>query len=145
MAGRFLIDVTDARFSIPDNADVLEFIRRANPFAHSDVGGILFSLGKQIAGARAYCPAVKSFAYVVLHTERNRIFAIAFGQRGLAFRFDAQGYAEAVANGGEPAPEIGRDWVRVDPWAAKPASGLNPQMTRGAERAYGDAVASSHQ
>lgn len=145
MAGRFLIDVTDARFSIPDNADVLEFIRRANPFAHSDVGGIVFSLGKQIAGARAYCPAVKSFAYVVLHTEANRIFAIAFGQRGLAFRFDAQGYADAVANGGEPAPEIGADWVRIDPWSANRGGGLNPQIVGGAERAYRDAVASSQQ
>ena len=35
--GRFLIDVTDARFFTPENADVLAFIRRGNPFAHSDV------------------------------------------------------------------------------------------------------------
>ena len=44
---KFLIDLTDARFSIPENEDVLGFIRRVNPFAHSDVGTVLFELGPQ--------------------------------------------------------------------------------------------------
>jgi hypothetical protein len=139
MAGRYLIDLTDARFSIPDNADVLEFIRRANPSAHSDVGSILFDLRKRISGAQAYCPSVSSFAYVVLHTASNRIFAIAFGQRGLAFRVDAPGYEEAVATGGTPASEIGSDWVQIAPW--RPGVGVNPEVFHLAERAFRDAVA----
>ena len=56
MAGKFLIELTDPRFQIADNADVIEFIRRVNPFAHSDVGSMLFDLGKEIPGAHAYCP-----------------------------------------------------------------------------------------
>ena len=141
MPGRFLIDVTDARFSIPDNADVLEFIRRANPFAHSDVGSILFDLRKQISGVQSYCPSVSSFAYVVLHTASNRIFAIAFGQRGLAFRLDAPGYDEAIANGGKPASAIGPDWVEIDPWRGSLGGGLNPQVLHVAEQAFRNAVA----
>ena len=88
MSGRFLIDLTDPRFVIPDNADVIAFIRRVNPFAHSDVGSLLFDLATHIDGARAYCPLPQSYAYVVLHTAEYRIFAIAYGQRGLAVRLN---------------------------------------------------------
>ena len=56
MTGKFLIDVTDPRFDIPQNADVLAFVRRANPFAHSDVGSLLLELGKGVAGSHAYSP-----------------------------------------------------------------------------------------
>jgi hypothetical protein len=134
------MDLTDARFSIPDNADVLEFIRRANPSAHSDVGSILFDLRKRISGAQSYCPSVASFAYVVLHTASNRIFAIAFGQRGLAFRLDAPGYDEAITTGCT-ASAIGPDWVEIQPWTPPPGGGVNPQVLHWAEQAFRDAVA----
>src|SRR4051794_18351350 len=116
MTGNFLIDLTDPRFSIPENADVIAFIRRANPFAHSDVGSLLFELGRDVEGVAAYCPAPGSYAYVVLHTTTDRIFAIAFDMRGLAFRLDASERAAALAEGASPAPQIGDDWVRVDPF-----------------------------
>lgn len=99
MAGKFLIDVTDARFLIPENEDVLEFIRRVNPFAHSDVGTVLFELGKEL-GTPAYCPSTKSCACVILHTPAGRIFAIAYGQRGLALRLADAAQSEALADGG---------------------------------------------
>jgi hypothetical protein len=73
MTGKFLIDLTDSRFHIAENEDVLEVVRRANPFAHSDVGSLLLDLGKQIPGARAYSPSYASYAYVVLHTDAWRI------------------------------------------------------------------------
>jgi hypothetical protein len=43
---------------------------------------------------------------VVLHTESDRIFAIPFGQRGLAFRLGAPALAAALSDGGVAAPEI---------------------------------------
>jgi hypothetical protein len=141
VAGKFLIDVTDPRFFIPDNDDVLGFIRRANPFAHSDVGTVLFDLGKQI-GASAYCPSVKSCAYVVLHTAANRIFAIAYGQRGLAFRFIGDTYAAALAGGGAAAPAVGREWVAFDPWAARSSNG-SPDLSHWARRSYANMVESA--
>jgi hypothetical protein len=116
VTGKFLIDVTDARFSIPENADVLAFITRKNPFAHSDVGSLLFDLARDADDVHAYCPAPTSYAYVVLHTPANRIVAIAFDMRGLAFRLGALDRAAALAEGASAAPEIGEDWVRVDPF-----------------------------
>ena len=113
---RFLIDFTDARFFTPENADVIEFIRRVNPFAHTDVGTIVFDCANQIAGAGAYCPLPSSCAYAVLHTPSNRIVAIAYGQRGLAVRLGVTAHAEAIAAGGIPKAEIGADWVEIDPW-----------------------------
>jgi hypothetical protein len=116
MAGKFLIDVTDARFQTAENADVIEFIRRTNPFAHSDVGSILFDYAKAIPGIRAYSPAPASFAYVVLHDDHDRIVAIAFGQRGFGVRLAPASMDGAVADGAIRAPDIGPDWVTFDPW-----------------------------
>lgn len=112
----WLIDMTDPRFLVAANEDVIEFIRRANPFAHSDVGSLLLDLGKQLTGAHAYSPSYKQCAYVVLHTEASRIFAIAYGQRGLAFRLATSSYGDALADQGTAAADIGPDWVAFDPW-----------------------------
>jgi hypothetical protein len=116
MAGKWLIDVTDKRFDIPPNADVLDFVRRVNPFAHSDVGSLLLDLGKRVEGAHAYSPSYAQCAYVVLHTEARKIVAIAFGQSGLAFRLPPVSRAAALEDGGGAATEIGPEWVLFNPW-----------------------------
>jgi hypothetical protein len=128
---KWLIDVTDPRFIIADNHDVIEFIRRANPFAHSDVGSLLLDLGKELDGASAYCPSYKQYAYVVLHTDASRIFAIAYGQRGLAFRLAPASQATAMKDGGTKAGDIGDDWVAFDPWNSNVSS---PQTKTRLER-----------
>lgn len=131
MSGKFLIDLTDARFHVDANADVLAFIRRANPFAHSDVGSLLLDLGESLPGVSAYSPSFASCAYVVLHTESNRIFAIAFGQRGLAFRPALSERAAALADGGTAAVHIGPDWVRFAPWGTTNGpTGVNDRDAR---------------
>jgi hypothetical protein len=136
--GKFLIDVTDPRFLTAENAAVVEFVRRTNPFAHSDVGSILFELAKTIPGARAYCPAPKSFAYVVLHDGADRIFAIAFGQRGFGIRVGQASVDDAVAEGAVRAPEIGADWVTFDPWDVNDKS-RKQRIRRWTERATSEA------
>src|SRR5574337_70743 len=98
--GRFLIDLTDERFKTPQNAAVILFIDRVNPFAHSDVGDRLLDSARQLLGVRDYCPAPANCAYLVLHTAANRIFAIAYGQRGLAYRLPRKDISEAMADGG---------------------------------------------
>ena len=82
----FLIDLTDERFKIPSNQAVIEYIRRENPFAHSDIGAVLIRLAKLVPGAQYYSPSFSSLAYVVLHTEANLIFAIAIGMLKIDFR-----------------------------------------------------------
>lgn len=135
MPGKFLIDITDPRFLVAPNEDVIEFIRRANPFAHSDVGSLLLDLGKSTPGALAYCPAFRSFAYVVLHTSADRIFAIAYGQREIAFRLPDADREGAFADGGVPAPPIGRDWIAFDPWSRGANSTARARLGRWCTRA----------
>ncbi len=140
MPGKFLIDVTDPRLFIPANDDVIAFVRRTNPFAHSDVGSLLLGLGKELHGAEAYCPSFRAMAYVVLHTSKNRIFAIAFDQRGLAFRLP-RSVADAIADGGQEAHEIGRDWVRFEPWSGKTnAAETQERLRRWCARAFAEAT-----
>lgn len=141
MPGKFLIDVTDARFSIPDNKDVIEFIRKTNPFAHSDVGSVLFELRKTTPSAHAYCPVPSVYSYVVLHTDANRIFAIAFGMRGLAFRLSGSDLTEALADAGVAAPEIGDDWVRFEPWSRETVDVTRARLQKWCDRACATALA----
>ena len=136
---KWLIDATDSRFFIAGNDDVIEFIRRVNPFAHSDVGSLLLDLGKKIEGAQAYSPSYKQYAYVVLHTDGSRIFAIAYGQRGLAFRLSPPSVEAALADGGVAADDIGRDWIAFDPWNPKVSTpGLKSRLERWSAQAFAD-------
>ena len=132
--------MTAARFVIAGNADVIEFIRRANPFAHSDVGSLLLELGRKIPGASAYSPSYKQYAYVVLHTDASRIFAMAYGQRGLAVRLSPSSRDAALADGGTAADDIGRDWVAFDPWKPDVATAAQQaRLERWAAQAFADA------
>jgi hypothetical protein len=136
--GKFLIELTDPRFIVDDNADVIEFIRRVNPFAHSDVGSVLFELGKETPGAHAYCPVPSACSYVVLHTDVNRIFAIAFGMSGLAFRLAPDDEAAALTDGGAHARDIGMGWVRFEPWGQDSRTATDVRLRRWCTRACAD-------
>jgi hypothetical protein len=142
MTGRFLIDLTDRRFFTPENAGVIEFIRRANPFAHTDVGTIVFECAERIDGADAYCPLPSSCAYVALHTASHTIVAIAYGQRGLAVRLGVEARAEAIAAGGRPKVEIGTEWVEIDPWPTSRGA-VQRSACEWMARAYADSVEST--
>ena len=69
----------DERFRIPENRAILDFVQRDNPSAHDDVATVLTESAKGMSDAGWYCPDVQSYAYVVLHTQGDRIFGIAFG------------------------------------------------------------------
>ena len=142
MAGKFLIDVTDARFKIAVNDDVMHFVRIANPSAHTDIGIRLLELCKELPGVGAYSPSYKSCAYVVLHTAAHRIFAIAYGQRGLAFCVPPAAQAEALADDGAPATEIGPDWVSFVPYDEAGQAGARERLRRWCSVAYVAAGAS---
>jgi hypothetical protein len=109
-----LIELTDDAFKIAANAAVIAFIRRENPFAHSNVGTRLLRLGRATSGAERYCPDYHSYAYVVLHTRDKVIFALAYGMRHIALRLPAAAQAEAAADGGTPCPAIGEGWLSFD-------------------------------
>jgi hypothetical protein len=102
------IDMTDVKLKIPANTAVMDYIGRANPFAHSDLGTRLIELGKSMTGVHVYCPDYKAYAFVVLHTDANVIFATAWGMSKIAFRVPKN--AEALADGAARS-ELGDDWL----------------------------------
>ena len=110
----FLIDLTDERFKIPANHSIIEYIRRANPFAHSDLGDMLIKHAKRITGAHYYCPNFSACAYVALHTDGNLICAIASGMLKFTFRLPPNVVSQAVADGTGEYSDIGSDWLSVD-------------------------------
>jgi hypothetical protein len=116
----WLIDLTDERFKSPVNADIIGYIQRANPFAHSDLGQKLIDLHRELQGASVYCPDFKVCAYVVLHNAANVIFAFAADMRDLSFRLPAAFHDEALASGHGRTSRIGGEWLDV---AAFPPGG----------------------
>jgi len=119
----WLIDLTDERFKIPANADVIDYIARANPFAHSDLGQRLIDLKGGLSEATVYSPSFKACAYVVLHNPANVIFALAADMRDLSFRLPLAMHEEIRARGGAKPSRIGGEWLDL---AAFPPGGQTP-------------------
>ncbi|MGZ7042817.1 MAG: hypothetical protein ACXVH7_13580, partial [Thermoanaerobaculia bacterium] len=71
----------------------------------------------------------------------NRIFAIAYGMRGLAIRLAAPARMEAVADSGTLMPDIGPDWVGLVPWDRPGESGTHERLLRWGGRAFEEAMA----
>jgi len=106
----------DEGFYTDANAEVLRFVRRVNPSAHSDVADELTRAGAGIPGVRPYCPDYARYAFVALHLQDLTIVGIAFGTSGLAFRLPESRVTEALEDGGVIAVEIGQRWIRFAPW-----------------------------
>jgi hypothetical protein len=129
----FLIDLTDDKFKIPENEGVIGFIRRANPFAHTDPAGKLAQLGEAVAGVRIYVPSPRSASYLALHTDANVIFALAFGMKTIALRLPP----DVLAQGGAPFLDIGEDWLCAEAFRAPAASAAwDATLQRWVETAY---------
>ena len=120
----------DDRFDLPENRAVVDFIRRTNPSAHDDVLSSLIRSAVGL-GAKWYLPDPYGHSYAVLHTETNRIYAVAFGVSGLAYRLPRNLVPQAVADGGEVCAEIGEGWVRFEPWrVGEPAVVTDARLKR---------------
>jgi hypothetical protein len=92
------------------------------------VADALTNSARGLSDVQRYCPNVHAYAYFVLHTHDNRIFAIAFGQRALVYRLPCERIAEALAEGGSVQAEIGDDWILFDPWAT--SGGVAPKWCK---------------
>ena len=133
----FLIDLTDERFKIPANRAVIEYIRRENPFAHSDIGDVLIRLGKLVPGSQYYSPSFSSLAYVVLHTKANLIFAIAIGMLKIDFRLPPALVNGATARGEGAHSFVGADWLSVRPFPrGEPRAEVDTRLNRWCKAAY---------
>ena len=133
----FLIDLTDERFKIPANRAVIDYIRRENPFAHSDIGAELIRLAKLVPDAQYYCPSFSSLAYVALHTKANIVFAIAIGMLKIDFRLSPALISEAMSGGEAEHSDIGADWLSVRPFPrSEPRAVVDARLNRWCEAAF---------
>ena len=77
---------------------------------------------------------------MVLHTDTWQVVAIAFHRKGIAFRFAPPSRADALADGGALAPEIGPDWVSFAPYGPNPPENSPPKsLEQWCVRAVADA------
>ena len=105
-----------AALRIPWNADVMAFLERARPSAHSDVASELSLAARGLPGVRAFCPAPAGYAWVALHTPEGRVFGLAYGMKALALRLGPHDAVAALRDRGERAEEIGPGWIVFDPF-----------------------------
>ncbi len=110
----------DPRFDTSDNAEVLGFLRRARPSAHSDVAEELLRSANRLAGVTHYCPDPVNHAFVALHLANFSILGLAYGQSKLAYRLPENRIEQAIQEGALQASELGRGWLFFEPWSIKP-------------------------
>ena len=101
-------------FLQPCNVTVTRFLEITSPSAHSDIVGELLLSAAGLPGAGSYCPDHQNYAYVVLHTVDNKIFALAYGIKRLCYRVPSGFSAAVEAHGGKAWAEIGPEWVCFD-------------------------------
>lgn len=104
----------DEKFRIPGNEAIVRFIDREHPSAHDDIATVLINSAKGLTDVQWHCPEANTYACVVLHTLKNRIFGIAFSMSGLAFRLAPQLIHKALQDGGRVINEIGEEWVMFE-------------------------------
>ena len=122
----------DDKFRTDANADIVGFILKSkNLSAHDEVAEALTVSATGLKGVLRYCPDVHNYAYFVLHTSAGRIFAIAFGQSGLAYRIPDERAWEAFFEGCRACDEIGPGWIMVKPWGV-----LAPDASKWCAAAY---------
>jgi hypothetical protein len=106
--------VFDESLRTPKNEEVVAFLERAQPSAHSDAASELGLACGSLKGVRLYCPDAAGYAYVAAVDARGRIFALAIGQRVIALRLGPPSRFAAAAEGGRGMDEIGNAWACFD-------------------------------
>ena len=90
------------------NRQVLNHIESLS--AHSDIAEALMRALEPLGDVQIFCPDWQQYRYVVAST-KGIIIALAFGMNAMAFRLDERMRARALASGGVPCTECGKEWV----------------------------------
>ena len=104
------------RFAIAQNADAVNFLVQTHPSAHSDLSDELQKSAEGLAGVGWFCPDVQSYAYVLLHTATDSIFAMALGMSTILYKLPKTQLESAVTDGGELRSDIGPGWISFNPF-----------------------------
>ena len=95
----------------PYNEAICNYILTNNPSAHSDIVEELDKSAALLPEHKSYCPNSPNFAYVILFTDSDKIFAAAFGMNVLLFNLPDKDIAEAFTNGGKKFADLPDEWV----------------------------------
>jgi hypothetical protein len=106
------------RFSRPENAPLLRYLEALSPSAHSDLGILLFEAARELPGTAVFGPNPTACSYVFLHTADGVAFALAVDTNMLAFRLAEAERVHATKNGAHSFPDLGGDWIEIDPFDA---------------------------
>jgi hypothetical protein len=90
------------------NRQVLDHLEGLS--AHSDIVEALGAALEPLGDVQTFCPDIQEYRYVVAST-KGIIIALAVGMNTIAFRLDERMRARALASGGLPYPECGKEWV----------------------------------
>jgi hypothetical protein len=98
------------------NREVVEYLMRASPSAHSDVASELEQACAAVEGVRTWCPDAAHYAYVLAVDSRDHIIGLAAGMGDVVFRVGRDQRSAALSEGGREYPGLGEDWVCFDPF-----------------------------
>ena len=90
------------------NRQVLDHLEGLS--AHSDVAEALSAALEPLGDVQIFCPDCQQYRYVVAST-KGIIIALAVGMNTTGFRLDERMKARALASGGVPYDECGKQWV----------------------------------
>jgi hypothetical protein len=90
------------------NQQVLDHLEGLS--AHSDVREALDVALEPLGDVQLFCPDLQQYRYVVAST-KGVIIALAVGMGTVGFRLDDRMKVRALASGGVPYPDCGKDWV----------------------------------
>jgi hypothetical protein len=90
------------------NQQVLDHLEGLS--AHSDIAEALMGALEPLGDVQIFCPDLQQYRYVVASTN-GIIIALAVGMNMTGFRLDDRMKARALASGGVPYAECGKEWV----------------------------------
>ena len=90
------------------NRQVLNHVESLS--AHSDIAEALSAALEPLGDVQIFCPDCQQYRYVVAST-KGIIIALAVGMNTIGFRLDERMRARALASGGLPYAECGKEWV----------------------------------
>lgn len=130
-----LASVADARA----NGRAFEHLENQRPACHSDTGELLLGSAEPLADCLAFSPSFRALQYVALIT-RATIFAVGFGQRGVAYRLPTGLAAAALEAGARPCEWLGAGWFEFELFRRGGAPDLGLWTLRAYSAARGEAV-----
>jgi hypothetical protein len=103
--------VIGEKFETMANKDVLSFLKKSSPSAHSDLVDEFRLAAQSAPDVHFYCPDTSNYAFYAAHLADYTIVALALGMRKIAFRLPKSLVFDAVQDGGVSFPEIAPEWV----------------------------------